>query len=880
MTEAYYPYLETRSPFYVTRPQASRDNVSRRYSPPENWYIHEDEEWEHHYPNNVELPIQGWKIHLSASLGDSEWILEESFRIAYSLGVPLKFRPSPGHLMRTNAKYAERINAGKFITMYPSTLEQCDAALQGLLQATKTATGPQILSDLRLYDSVVHVRHGAFVKLQTTSIDGATQYNLIGQSGELELDDRAVFKELPTGVPAPETILAAYDSYLATDVQLPFEATAALAYPNGGGVFKAEYEGRECIVKEGRRHAGLDATGVDAYTRVMREHHALELAQSKWVPQVLGLFQIKDRAYLAQEYIDGINLSTWVTLNCPLINAGATTRDRQEYLRRCSSIMSQLHEASANLTRLGIAHNDLQPANILISNDDSVRLIDFEASTTSTGDRDHSLGTPGFADPNLGTGTSQDSFALQRIALHLVNPAVSLLDINGDAKSYLREELLSNYTQGINSYLELYAPTNQSSTVNKASRTLPGLPKTCDPKEPTNSEYARIIRRRLMDGINESTQWMPDARFPGDIAQAVSFGKWNILTGAAGVLVATNTNDLQLRKRNMWREDLLEQTKRSGDYPVGLLNGRTGIISALANEDGFDPSCLEESLQKVKLDLLAQEGRDCTLASGAAGVLLAMESIPEEHGLSSDLAGEVFEVAATKLWSALPDLLDADDGNLFSQGRSFIEGRAGIAFAICSSDSLSGREDDTLQDKVRTLLDNELKRFEEVESDGSLQLLDRRRYLPYLGRGSIGMAVALLSYRRRFQDSRYDATVKKLAKVLQVKYTVVGGLLYGRSGLLWLSSVLPRWALPQDRSELIRAHLEGVGGRSIELDTGIALAGEHNLRCSVDLATGSSGAMIAIEAAKNALSHEQESTLDLEGADLRSWLPLGNRKLR
>ena len=69
--------------------------------------------------------------------------------------------------------------------------------------------------------------------------------------------------------------------------------------------------------------------------------------------------------------------------------------------REAAGIVRQLASALGALHTNGVLHLDLKPANIMIGSDGRVRLIDFGIADLIGNTREVSLGTPGYASPEV-----------------------------------------------------------------------------------------------------------------------------------------------------------------------------------------------------------------------------------------------------------------------------------------------------------------------------------------------------------------------------------------------------------------------------------------------------------------------------------------------
>ncbi|MGH3946390.1 MAG: serine/threonine protein kinase, partial [Pseudonocardiaceae bacterium] len=152
MDKRYEVYCLVDPHFYDSTSQVGEQprDFELGHSPvPEGWTASDLEDWRVHRPINAELPAQGWKVHVSACLGNAERVLAAVADYCLNKRVAFKFLRSPDALLLANAKYADRGSSGKFITMYPADEARLEAMLIELGKVLDGSPGPYVLSDLR-----------------------------------------------------------------------------------------------------------------------------------------------------------------------------------------------------------------------------------------------------------------------------------------------------------------------------------------------------------------------------------------------------------------------------------------------------------------------------------------------------------------------------------------------------------------------------------------------------------------------------------------------------------------------------------------------------------------------------------------------------------
>ena len=120
--------------------------------------------WTHWGPADLVLPEQGWKVHVSSSLANAQSVLAVVSVACAESGRPVQ---APGGSPRCSCwphdKHANRVQSGKFCTLYPPTEKCALQILRRLEEDLSGISGPYVLSDRRFGASeCVSYRYGAF----------------------------------------------------------------------------------------------------------------------------------------------------------------------------------------------------------------------------------------------------------------------------------------------------------------------------------------------------------------------------------------------------------------------------------------------------------------------------------------------------------------------------------------------------------------------------------------------------------------------------------------------------------------------------------------------------------------------------------------------
>ncbi len=132
--------------------------------------------------------------------------------------------------------------------------------------------------------------------------------------------------------------------------------------------------------------------------------------------------------------------------------------------------------------------------------------------------------------------------------------------------------------------------------------------------------------------------------------------------------------------------------------------------------------------------------------------------------------------------------------------------------------------------------------------DGELLVVEGKRLMPYLGSGSAGIAAVIDAYLAHRPDPVLEAAGRALLPAARSAFYVQPGLLRGSAGLLLHLAATPLCDAA-DRARATARHTELLGSHAVAYGDGLAFPGEQLMRLSMDLATGTAGALLALGAA-------------------------------
>ncbi|MGI5215720.1 class III lanthionine synthetase LanKC [Plantactinospora sp. CA-290183] len=856
---------------------------------PQGWQREPSDDWMIYGPVGGSLPQQGWKIHISACLDNADRILDAVWDYCVPRGLSFKFLRGPRMLLLRNAKYARRGSSGKFVTIYPRDEAELELTCKELAERLDGEAGPYILSDLRYGSGPVYVRYGGFAARYCLSEDGQVVPAITDGTGTLVPDRRDPVFHVPDWVTLPDFLaphLAARNATTTTD--LPYRIEQVIHFSNGGGL----YVGRDTrtdtrvVLKEARPHAGLDATGTDAITRLGRE--AAMLRRLADVPQVCRVhdeFGLGDHRFLALEFVEGRALNKLVVERYPLTDADATPADLAEYTDWALRIHAQVERIVDAIAEHGIVYGDLHLFNIMVDADDRVTLVDFEVAAPVADASRPALRNQAFAAPRDRTGLAVDRYALACLRLALFLPLTQVVRLAPAKAAHLADVIATHFPvprefldRAVAEIVDggATAPADHRTTADGGAgsavqESTPAAPppaattRTGDPRA-TAADLTRAaadfaagpgawprLRDRLAGAIlHSATPDRDDRLFPGDIDQFRT-GGLNLAHGAAGVLYALHASGAG---RHPGHEDWL--VRRALDPPsgarCGFYDGLHGVAFALEclgrRQDALDvlDICLREPWEELGHDL----------HSGLSGIALNLAEIaqrtgePELRAAAWRAAELVAERPGAGDPTGPPSAEAGVGGSDLSGGRhpyaGLTRGRTGPALMFLRLHELTG--DPELLDRAADELRRDLRRCA-LRPDGALEVNEGWRTMPYLAHGSVGIGLLLDQYLRHRPDEEFTRSAAAIRRAARSPFYAQSGLFAGRAGIIaYLAGRVGSEPDDADRVELTR-QVSRLAWHALPYRGFLAFPGEQLLRLSMDLATGTAGVLLATAAARH-----------------------------
>jgi len=822
-------------------------SVTRRPLP-DGWRPRENDLWVLLHPPGVTLPEQGWKLHVSATLGDAEAVCDLVVDFCIGRGVAVKYLRSRAAMRLLNSKYADRGSSGKLLTLYPVDESQLSEVLPALAALLRDFTGPYVLSDLRYGDSPVYVRYGAFRRMTYMRPNGDVVYAIRAPDGRLVPDDRGPAFTVPEWVSVPEVLresIAMRDTGGADE--FPFQVERPLHFSNGGGVYLARDKdsGRYVVLLEARPHAGLDRDGLDAVGRLQRERGVLErLSGLDCVPRLLDYLVIWEHHFLVEEYIEGKTLLEEVFARYPLVGPDPSVESATSYTQWAIDILAKTDHALAAIHAKGLRFVDLHPANIIVRPDGRVVLVDFEIATDLTDPRSPGLAAPGFTAPAGMTGRAADRYVMNCLRQWVFLP-ISPLQERDPAK-------LASLTDVITEHFPV-PPAFGRRMIRQFGTGREPLGEDLPARMFENPHWPSI-RDSLVAGIHASaTPDREDRLFPGDPQQHMT-GGFTVAHGAAGVLWAMHQVGSAVPADYLnW---LVAAARRPADPRAGLLDGLHGVAATLESLGRRDDALDVLDRARKLHDGLVTPGIHGGLAGAGLGLL-------HFAGVTGD---EELRTEAMDIGKKLAVQLEDSQSPMFTP-----DGRVGLQHGLTGVGLYFLRLYDAIGEArylelAGLALRREIDRGRALP-DGTFQLLEANRYHAYLGTGSIGLALVLSQYLEHRADRGFASVIDGARRACRSPFIRHPFLLMGRAGTI---AALRLLGLPEDRP-VVDEHVRRLAWHALSYQGHLAFPGNQLLRLSMDLVTGAAGVLVAL-----GVAFDQNASI-LPVLDLRSPTDMGRR---
>jgi hypothetical protein len=832
---------------YVASETTYRDVVQSLL--PDGWEIHPERLWYAVLPPDMNLPAQGFKIHLSATTATAIELLRRVTPVLTAAGTTFKVVADPSMLDFQNSKNYPRGSSGKFVTIYPRDEEQCRALLESLHAATEDLRGPHILSDRPFRDSkVVFYRYGAFLSSFQMTIYGDRTPVILGPDGQWVADSRGPAFQLPPGMTDP--FQPPLKTPSAPLLNGRFRVESAESFSNSGGVYQATdtHTNRRVIIKEARPGAGSrDGSTSDATHILAKEYRVLLALQSTgYVPAAVDYFQEWEHQFLVEELVEGMPLSQYRALEefGLLVNRSGADDVVSTFCFRLRQITRKLIDAVRSCHEQGIVLGDLSPDNVIIDEKTlSLKLIDFEGASIVAEDgasNEPSMATAGFISPSRRRGErtvpADDWYSLGAVIYSLILPMQAFFHLHPEAQERFLHEVTKD--QGLPPEMSDLISALFDARVSRAEEIVAGefsFPKPARggedlPSRETLEDTVRGITAHILSVRDTSRD---DRLFPSDY-RVFSTNPLSIAYGALGqALYLQAANGALPPDITEW---IARQPLSGEDYAPGLYIGLAGVGWGLA-ELGLE-SAGREAMRKAYDSPLLYESRD--LFYGCAGTGLASLYWWQRTGEHQFLA-KACELGDHLLRTATADpagyyWLNVDGGHHFG----YAHGGSGIALFLLYLHRAT-RDARYLEFAIGGL-DYEIAQAR-VEAGYVVwsRAKDSTIYSPYWRYGNGGIGSALIRFHAILRDQRYLDLAGKAAAYAATRFATFAGQFVGLSGMgEFLLDMYRFTGDPHYREEAQRV-AAGILLYAVPEPAGIGFPGDELVRLTTDFGAGSAG---------------------------------------
>jgi Protein kinase domain len=821
---------------------------------PSDWTRARHGDWLLNIPPGAPIPAQGWKIHVSTCLDNSDEVITRVWQYCVPRGVSFKFLGSRLAVLMRNAKYASRSASGKAVTVYPADEAACEHILRELDTELAGVPGPYILSDLRYGSGPLYVRYGGFTERFCLDSRGELAPAIENPAGDLVPDLRSPAFTMPEWVRLPEFLaphLAARNSVGVTDLE--YEITGALHFSNGGGVYTAtdKRTGERVILKEARPHAGLAADGSDAVARLRREHDVLlRLSGLGIVPEARGFFPVGEHHFLAEEFIPGRTLNSFFAERYPLGGPLPDPAAVKAYTAWALRICGEVERGAATMHERGVVFNDLHMFNVIVRPDDTVAFIDFEAASDISEGRVRTVGNPGFAAPRDRTGFDVDAYSLACMRLAMFLPLTTLFALDRDKAAQLAVVIAGLFPVP-EKFLDEAVLEITRDTVRPA---LDVTRSAAAPREASGADVATDTGGRarwdrlaadMVGAIRASaTPDRADRLFPGDIDQfRVPGGGLGLAHGAAGVLYAlSEAAGVRVPEYEEWL------IARAAEPPkgtrLGLYEGLAGVAYTLARLGHLDAAaqaargCLDENWDRLGHGLY----------DGLSGFALALISVGDQVGEPrlTDAAIRAAETVAAPYLAAGHGAAAQLAAARSRAAAGLLRGASGKALLFIRLYERTGET--AYLDAAECAIAVDLERCV-TDGNGALQVDDGWRTLPYLAGGSVGIGMVIDQFSAHRRNTAFTDAARTIRLAASSGLYAQAGLFNGRAGMIAYLAGTRDESGQEAGGRVVGTQVDRLAWHAVRYAGGLAFPGDMLFRLSMDLGTGTAGVLLGTAAA-------------------------------
>ncbi len=820
---------------------------------PEQWEVRSDGHWTYANCRMYSFPSQGWKIHITTTISDAQNVLHDVAEYLFAKSISFKYLSSRDLLIQVNGKYADRLESGKFITIYPSSEDVFVQLLKDLKTIVcKYDDGPYVLTDKQWQNSNVFFRYGA---LKPRFSNNENMPTIMTPQGDLIPDKKVPVYSLPFFIDEPVYVkVNNYFTEYSNGKLGIYQIDSAVHFSNNGGVYIAYRNDEKYILKEGRKNVGIsDRSCMDAFHRVKHEYQILRsLSSLSDVVNAVDCFDVWNHVFLVEEFFEGRDLQQYIAMDFPFDGCSARTDCTDSYWRRCKDIATKLETAIEKIHKSGFAVGDLSLSNVLVNDSLEIKLIDFEAAKKLSQDFQVDIATPGFTNDAVRDYEQQDWYAFTVIVHRLFVPICPLYYLAPSllfCQDYMVQKHFGNeavsFLRTVRSRMLGLAPLlSHGPFIDKALQACGTF------LSPKNTD---VFVKLLYKGIISDLDYQGEDPVKGDISMyGNEMSRCNVISGSAGVSLALLKSSYSgnsewfhavMRKQYV---SILQELEDDTSFCVGLFNGAAGI-AMVAHEVLSHEAChkILSHIGASHIDRLTDIG-DYSLYSGLSGIGMALLSLgvsrnTHEEKILSYILSNVYERCACG--STSEDILSS------KADFTLMKGWLGAGLFLWKA-SLC-RKDDALRSCAESIFRLTLTHLVNVDNkERPIYYVDylknKPRTMPYLDCGTSGVALAFIEVYKDGNDSMEflnEEFLKRLSLGSDMVCTFNGGLFGGYAGLLPAAIALRDLGIDDG---LWKRIIDGLNLYLMKNNGSIVFPGLYGYKCSMDLGTGSAGVLLAL----------------------------------
>lgn len=804
--------------------------------------------WTHVLPPPSEiaskLPMQGWKIHVSANEANCRDILVKVAALALEQGIQFKFANDINTLKLMTSKRWTRGGSGKFITIYPPTEARFYQFIECAYAILKDEVGSYILSDRRYKDCrCLYYRYGSFIAINRLSYMGQNHQVLISPDGEEVFDKRNPFFETPTWVSDPLPPDESDEGEMTLN-EGRYVIKSALGFSNTGGVYLATdtSTGKDVVVKEARPCVELGEHGQDATTRLAQEAKILgALDGLGFVPKVYGTFWDWENFYLVEEYFDALDMREVMVMHSPLLRVNPSLADSEAFYDTYKRMFISVLLAIDQIHAKGVVIGDLSPMNILVQKTTmTVRIIDLEGAFQPLLEEAQDIHTPGFRPKVKGrkkaSNCQDDVYAIGAIMMYSMFPIAAMAFLRDDLFTTVLPAVVADMGWSNTPVLHVIQQLASNTMTCREAADLLNGPATIEQPMAT----PRSVRAPAADVCGELAQFITRnyrlkelyTLFPADPFGAHT-NPAGLAFGSTGIIQSLLKCGFAVPDEALSRYHKEIAAIEPAAIAPGFLVGSAGMAWALLTTGDVESG--KRFLQYANTSRLLRAHH--SLYYGMAGIgmanLAAYRMLGDRQYL--DMATDLAETLASTAIKSARGLHWEDDGGVRI---GFGYGQSGVAlFLLRLSQVLDVAK---WREMGRKALEHDLSFGHQLEPEVTTfgcSPEETQTYEPYIEQGSAGIAKVAIRY------GLWDQVDSILADTHR-KYSGYPGLIYGLSG--FVDTLLDAYLYSQDQRylEMAERPLQGLTDLYLfQEKDGMATPGENMFRISCDYATGVAGVM-------------------------------------